>query len=323
MLLVLRHNLYITNQSQLYELMKKFKLLFALTVVTAAAFAQVPNNNFELWETETGMTSEEPTFWSTSNPTVEQPPVSSAANVTKATGADAYNTTSVKLLSIPVFGVFKATGALVSGTIEFVQSPSYAFLFTGGFPYTSRPGFLTGYYKYTPATNDSGRISVLLTKWNMSSQTRETVATGAWYPKNATAGYEQFGVQLNYTAGPIGDQNPDTALIVILSSNDMVASGSAGSTLFVDDLLFQYGASINEVTASSINVYPNPATDRLIMDVIPGEHSIANIYDMTGRLVNKLNVTGNSIDVSVLNNGQYILELRNDNGMSRSTFAKQ
>jgi len=47
------------------------------------------------------------------------------------------------------------------------------------------------------------------------------------------------------------------------------------------------------------------------------------VYDMTGRLVNTLTLQGNAVDVSALNNGQYVVELRNRDGVLRSTFAKQ
>ena len=72
---------------------------------------------------------------------------------------------------------------------------------------------------------------------------------------------------------------------------------------------------IEEISASSINIYPNPASNNLNVEC---EERINNLelYDAIGRmLIRKTNVLDNtSIDVSNLESGMYILKIRTENG---------
>lgn len=110
-----------------------------------------------------------------------------------------------------------------------------------GTPFTGHPVGLNGYYKrYTDSLeeeqslNDSGQVTVLLTRWNAGLFQRDTVAIGIrafgerpeWSP---------FNIGLEYLLS--GD--PDTLIVRVLSGIDCFCGMGTDGTccyLYVDDL---------------------------------------------------------------------------------------
>ena len=68
---------------------------------------------------------------------------------------------------------------------------------------------------------------------------------------------------------------------------------------------------INEIQAHSLIVYPNPATTTIQLLNLEAQTQPANVYAVTGQLllVKPVSSTDNTIDVSVLKQGIYILKL--------------
>ena len=78
--------------------------------------------------------------------------------------------------------------------------------------------------------------------------------------------------------------------------------------------------SVNEPNTKELSVYPNPATDQLNIE-IEGEFEY-QVFDLNGKLV--LNGRNdNSIDVSSISNGQYLLKAKTKNEVFKSTFIKE
>mgnify|MGYP006189023405 CR=1 FL=1 len=57
---------------------------------------------------------------------------------------------------------------------------------------------------------------------------------------------------------------------------------------------------------SAVSIYPNPAIDKLNVYNAPSKQY--QIFDMTGRLINSGTLERNSINVSQLSSGNYILK---------------
>ena len=73
---------------------------------------------------------------------------------------------------------------------------------------------------------------------------------------------------------------------------------------------------------SDIILYPNPVSDQLF---ISSENTIIEnitVYSLTGKIVLDLENETNSIDVSALTNGVYIIELSTAKGKSINKFVK-
>lgn len=101
----------------------------------------------------------------------------------------------------------------------------------------------------------------------------------------------------------------DTALFgdLDLSSNDRVFNTTIdlgayeyNSTLGIDDV------SLN---TNSVKLYPNPVSDRLFIESTEQVESVA-IYNINGQLLKQAIETSNGIDVSNLNKGVYIIQVK-------------
>lgn len=71
-------------------------------------------------------------------------------------------------------------------------------------------------------------------------------------------------------------------------------------------------------TQIDFTVYPNPATDVVIIDAIDNKTaSVAKVYNSVGQMVleRELDKTRSAIDVSSLSNGSYYLHLQTENGV--------
>ncbi|MDR0830455.1 MAG: T9SS type A sorting domain-containing protein [Prevotellaceae bacterium] len=90
--------------------------------------------------------------------------------------------------------------------------------------------------------------------------------------------------------------------------------------------LLQFGnySAVDEIEAApEISIYPNPTADEL---VISGQWSVLSdvqIFDITGKLIYNLQFTiYNSINVSALSQGIYLLRINTDKGIFTKKFIK-
>ncbi len=288
--------------------MKK-QLLLALLAISSAAFAQIPNNGFEDWSNPPGESYQNPTGWGSSNDVGAQLP-SPFVNVTKETTDPGAGTASIKLETVNIV-ITNVAGVALTGEISYQTTLK----FSGGFPFTSRPGSLTGKMKYSPAAaSDSSFIYAVLFKWNSAQNKRDTIAITT-LKTGAANSWINFGTVLNYSL----PDNPDSALILISSSKGFL--GSAGSKLWVDDLAFQYSAGTENIPVNSITVFPNPAQNLLYLNAIPGQYKQVSIYNYAGHLLINSPVQGNAIDISNLSNGTYIIMVNEQDGsLSKTMF---
>lgn len=89
----------------------------------------------------------------------------------------------------------------------------------------------------------------------------------------------------------------------------------------IDSTYISSDKTINNPNVS-FSIYPNPVKDILIIKGISKESTSSNniiIYDLTGRKVLETSMKKNSLDVSMLNSGMYIIEIENE----RLKFVKQ
>lgn len=74
----------------------------------------------------------------------------------------------------------------------------------------------------------------------------------------------------------------------------------------------QQTAAITEVSASTFTIYPNPATS--VVNIQDIDVVIAQLFDFNGKLL--LQSTSNTIDISSLKSGFYMLKIEDSNGSS-------
>lgn len=80
------------------------------------------------------------------------------------------------------------------------------------------------------------------------------------------------------------------------------------------------GVGINSVNSFSISLYPNPATNAIIIDCESSFERIS-IYSTNGQLI--LTSTENSIDISDFPAGLYYVVVNSQNGIAQTKFVKQ
>lgn len=286
--------------------MKKLLLLALLaTFMHFAAFAQIPNSSFENW------TGNNPNDWSTPNP------YTSIGGVNTCTPGSPGNPGAfyLKLISknVPLLGQV-IPGAAFSGQIT-VDLAAGTVTPKSGFPYTQRSQSLTGQWQYMAATpTDMGFAGVLLTKWNTTTNKRDTVAFAFRNLTGMVMSWSPFSIPLVYKK----TINPDSCMIWFSSSSPVAPA--ANSYLYVDGLAFTgmvSGVAANSELVKDLNVYPNPAREKIILEFAAAkpEELTIQLTDAMGRIVKNIHegsVTGHyrrELPTAGLTKGLYLLKV--------------
>lgn len=270
--------------------MKKiFTLYVIIMVFTTQLFSQtIPNSGFETWIDANTANS-----WNSVN-------LLTIHSLQRTT--DKYSGTYAAKVQTQSFLGQTIPGIASLGNIDIAnQSVS------GGIPFTSKPVSLKGYFKYTPVGNDSMLIAVLLTR--TLGGIKDTIGGGVFSVKTAVSNYTQFNMPIYYDQSIIG--NPDTVNIILLSS--AAIPFGVGSSLFVDELVFDYSTDIKEVQSIEYKVFPNPAQDVVNINCKNSNNNQVLIYNITGQVVynNMFNTSQFKINTSDFKEGIYFIKISN------------
>ena len=281
--------------------------LFLIAFLPQLASAQIPNGGFENWTNQGGYL--DPISWLTYNDVVTP---------------GGWPATTVEQGSPGVVGAYHAVittvavplGPTIQGWISAGSSSG-----NSGFPYTQRPGMLTGQWQYGIQPNDTAQVQVTLSKWNSGTNSTESVAIGTLEATGSLGTWQVFAVPFNY----ISSETPDTAYIQIVSSIDFSAP-IAGSFVKVDDLAFVGMVGIGEFTGSNaLSVFPNPGTIDLTLNLSPGPHTIT-LFEAMGRIVLQQRTADARpvINTEALPAGLYRISVSNEQGaVMGATWVKE
>lgn len=294
--------------------MKNKILVLALAAMPFAGNTQITNLDFETWENPVtnDIFDNRPVDWFLLGPGLTEP-------------------TDFGFYHPPTTDAQNGTYALKLST-WYYYTKDMAILSS---PYTSRLSALKGFYKYeenildaqTDTVLDVAQISVFMTKWNISTQHRDTVGTGV-LDLNAAAGYTLFMNNIVYTNQTVV---PDSIHILIDpslvrrdpdGSNYMSLDDGIGSFLTVDNLslIDENVAGVNEFS-KSWNVYPNPAEDLLFIENFNGH---ATLHDLNGKLVREQELENKgAFPLDKLDAGIYMLQLNNKNTIQNVRIVKK
>lgn len=254
--------------------MKKITLAIMAISVSLCLNAQIPNNGFENW-TNMG-TYGNPDQWGTLND------FTASANTFTCTKGTPGNpgTSYLKLVSKSVTGMGIMPGIAVSGILNTGTMQAVS-----GFPFTGRPEFLEGKWQYMANGADMGYISVLLTRWNIAGQHRDTIASAYLSLPDMVMSWRNFSITLNYLSGA----DPDSAIITASASNAEGAAAVAGSYLYLDALAFTglVAGIIPKTNDVTFRIYPNPVEGTLFINFAgnPAASFSLEIYDTFGQIV--------------------------------------
>lgn len=115
-----------------------------------------------------------------------------------------------------------------------------------------------------------------------------------------------------------------TSGVFINNSEVILADVSAdnGVVHVIDRVLLESYLSTDDIKANSkmISTYPNPATDVIKFNNL--NQGAFTVVSLTGAEVLSGSVSSSSIDISKLEKGTYIINIKNDNGVYQSRFVK-
>jgi hypothetical protein len=292
-------------------------LIFVLLALVVSSQTQIPEGGFENWTPNSSGTYSEPSgnWWTTLNPLA-----SVGAPVTTAPTSDAHSGELAARLETVQWGDFLISGLLSSG--EFVFEEPFI---KQGRPFSDKPSKFKGWYKYTPVQGDSAGIGAILTRYNTSTQQKDTIADAVIAVSSNITSYTEFVIDFEYT---IPDLTPDTIIVVFTSSGDASnLQGQDGSVLIIDDIILEYATGLqdNLMPELSLNAFPSPANDRITLEVnsFQPEDLVFNIYSMDGRLVESIVPEDRKTEVNTVNwkQGKYLVQAyKNDVFVSSTKF---
>jgi len=218
---------------------------------------------------------------------------------------------------------YYAPGYAVNGEADLFGAPfsGTPYLY-GGEPISFKPTGLAGFYLYDTTTNggdlDSAMIQIVLSRYNSTSGEREAVGFGEKRLPVA-ANYTAFSIPVNYTSALM----PDTVVVAVLSSmNGMCNVSSSGTCLYltVDDLALETTSGLVDFNRKNetAKVYPNPAQDKLTIDVAYASEKISQcvMTDIGGNVILQQEMLQNktTIPVAELAPGLYFYQLKDQAG---------
>ena len=301
-------------------------VLLALAVNAAHSQSNVPNGDMENWHTvvvssslnyEDLGTDAADNWMSTLNSLKAVPPTAGGPGpVTVFKTTDAYSGTyAAKAVSANFpLGSFTIFIPGMIGTAIMDMTGVRALL---GKPCPNcKPLRFKGYYKFEPENGDSCAAVILLSRWNTAAHKRDTIGYGKMVQHSPVPNYTQFDIPVNYT----GTGAVDTMTLLVVSSAGfnviqfMSSVGQVGNTMYVDALTLDYPAGIQQVLMPEVgvNVYPNPASDILHIDLTKEvSNGTFEVYSASGKLVGTygLSQTSNTVPVYSLGNGAYYFRL--------------
>ncbi len=258
--------------------MRKIYCIMAIVISATMTMAQIPNNGFESWTTVGSYTM--PDQWDNLNPTTSSAGIYTCTKGTPGSPGNSY----LKLVSKPVTGMGVVPGIATCGVLNQVTH-----LPVSGFSFTQRPQNFTGKWQYMVYGGGAGYIDITLTRWDIPSNSRKTVASTHKVLPGMVMSWANFSIPLTYVDG----QFPDTCMIFLS------ASGSAPNNqdfLYLDNLQFTgtiTGVETALSPASALTVYPNPARGSFTAMFVSSrtEQLTFQLFDLHGMLVSEQKVS--------------------------------
>lgn len=170
---------------------------------------------------------------------------------------------------------------------------------------------------YSELVEDNTGLKMALQSLNLSDLSSTTVIP---LGVNANAG-EQLTFSIIENSLPsdveIYLEDTETNTFTLLNSSDYILTPSlnlSGTGRFY--LRFETTAlSVTETTLADLSIYANPSNKTIIIDGVIGKSTMAQIYDIQGRLVQKQQLSSatrtQSIDASNLSAGVYVVQIAN------------
>lgn len=293
--------------------MKNVSLLILFVLTGFILNAQIPNAGFESW---TSMGSyENPDHWGNMNATTAPSAIYTTIKGTPGASGNYYTKLTTK----------EAGGVITPGIIVSGQLNTSTWQPASGFAYTQRAETLKGKYQFMGYNNDVATIAAWLTKWNISLNKRDTIAT---LYKNTTGMihvWTDFTIPFLYRS----TLAPDTAVIMISSSS---TSPKKNSFIWLDDLFLDglVTSVKSDKLFEEVNIFPSPARNEVNLSFLSDKNYVTEILvlDNVGKIISQTEVEvrngSNLIKTDLVRlhpaPGMYFLSLKTPSGIHTRKF---
>ncbi len=242
----------------------------------------IPGHSFENW---TPLTYSDPDNWGSLNNFFAAWGIGGDTIVSRTT--DANSGSYAVELKQTVYGPDTAYAFVSLGGWDFNTNIPV------GIPFTLQYAYLNGYYKFTSAGTDSAVVQF------DASNNATSLGTDQMQLPNA-ASYTGFSLPLTYSSAP------DTVRVLLW------AGSTDGNIAKFDDVqLSAWPVFIEDNLQLPVKVYPNPAADFITVEGLNSGTVV--LYDINGRIaLSAAHQFNQSIDVSSLAAGVYVIEVRNE-----------
>ena len=281
-------------------MIKKLLTIASFVMGSTMVAQQLPNSGYETW----APMNYNPTNWGTWDEAVAGL-IGPTGTVTKSTSA---NSGSFALqIESKFVGAFQDTipGVAISGSMALNASFGIDFI---GSAYSGSPTSFSFYYKLTGVT-DTAAAEAYFTKWNTTTNTRDTVGYGGDLIFMAPA-YTQKQIPVMLMMAP------DTVTVYIISAIGNTPTRGIGTILTVDDFSMNTPQSINNMEfEKSFNAYPNPASSAITIFAKTETKASINVFDLTGRNIGTFDMDSYKkvINLDNFENGLYIYNVIDSN----------
>jgi hypothetical protein len=237
-----------------------------LSILPYLSFAQIKNDDFELWNT-------------TFTPAYSTE-LSSIFGVPDPTGGELANWESGS-----EFGLCRTTDSY-SGDYAMILHNWYGYAnewITYHDTLSQRPQYVNGYFKYITGGDNiltAGTAEITLTKFNGISN--DTIATGN-FQFDSTNVYIPFQIELNYQSV----ENPDSIKIYFRNADISCGVDIVCNLLYLDKLSLS-DTPLNLENITTLNedwkIYPNPFSHSATLNTIfTMENALIEIYNIYGK----------------------------------------
>ena len=177
-------------------------------------------------------------------------------------------------------------------------------LLSNGVPCTITPTAVTAWVKYQPQEGDQ-LVMIALTK---KDQMPVSYTYGTFQPEDMT-GFHEISLALDKPGSEC-----DSIMIIMLSSMQLNSS----SVLYVDDIALDYSpVSVPNHETFPGKVFPNPATDRLHIQLDTDKAYEWALTDLSGKVLQAGKATDETVlDTKTFAPGMYLLQIVTDNKIS-------
>ncbi|MBP7850742.1 MAG: T9SS type A sorting domain-containing protein [Lentimicrobiaceae bacterium] len=285
-------------------------LIAGIWLMMTSLFSQaIPNAGFETWDKDTVSFMGPPVIFD--YPTGWYPLTSLLYAMTGMGGIGLAPSTDAQSGSYSA--MMEISGSLAGGDI-----------FTS-FPVSQLPLTLNGYYKYDGASvMEPAMISLLFTRYDPVLDSSVIVGEGTLELGNMATAFTPFSVPVQQT----GVGNPDTCYIMIsyLILPVQVPSVKTSRKFWIDNLSFQGVAGIQRNAIPEMKMMQDPAssTVSLTWKPEPGKLYFAELYSLTGKLIDRKDQLNGSVTFSTadLPSGLYILRLSDGRQVTARKFVR-